>query len=134
MSGFSRNCRLVDTLLIQNSCTKFNENRTVGLVTERWMWSPLKWSISYFVEIDLSKMFGESVVMCWRRMEKFSLTGHVKEQRNILHEICKRKAYWFGHILRRNCLQKQVIEHRGIPNRRGGFWVFNPPPPEIPKF
>jgi len=34
----------------------------------------------------------------------------VKEQRNILHEISKRKANWFGHILRRNCLLQQVIE------------------------
>ena len=34
----------------------------------------------------------------------------VNEQRNILHEIRKRKAKWFGHILRRNCLLKQVIE------------------------
>ena len=34
----------------------------------------------------------------------------VNEQRNILHEIRKRKANWIGHILRRNCLIKQVIE------------------------
>jgi hypothetical protein len=34
----------------------------------------------------------------------------VKEQRNILHEISKRKGYWIGHILRRNCLLRQVIE------------------------
>ena len=34
----------------------------------------------------------------------------VKEQRNILHEIRKRKANWIGHILLRNCLLKQVIE------------------------
>jgi len=56
---------------------------------------------------------------CWRRMEKISWTDHVrkeevllrvKEQRNILHEIHKRKANWFGHILRRNCLLQRVIE------------------------
>ena len=56
---------------------------------------------------------------CWRRMEKISWTDHVRneevllrvnEQRNILHEIIKRKANWIGHILRRNCLLKQVIE------------------------
>ena len=56
---------------------------------------------------------------CWRRMEKISWTDHVrnedvllrvKEQRNILHEICKRKAKWIGHILRRNCLLQRVIE------------------------
>jgi hypothetical protein len=34
----------------------------------------------------------------------------VKEQRNILHEIRKRKANWIGHILRRNCLVQRVIE------------------------
>jgi hypothetical protein len=52
-------------------------------------------------------------------MEKISWTDYVRneevllrvsEQRNILHEIRKRKANWIGHILRRNCLLKQVIE------------------------
>jgi hypothetical protein len=52
-------------------------------------------------------------------MENISWTEHVrnqdvlrrvKEQRNILHEISKRKANWIGHILRRNCLLQQVIE------------------------
>jgi len=54
---------------------------------------------------------------CWRRMEKISWTDHVrnvllrvKEQRNILHEIRKRKANWIGHILRRNCHLQRVIE------------------------
>jgi hypothetical protein len=28
----------------------------------------------------------------------------------LLHEICKRKADWIGHILRRNCLLQQLIE------------------------
>ena len=46
-------------------------------------------------------------------MEKISWTDNVRkeevllrvnEQRNILHEIRKRKANWIGHILRRNCL------------------------------
>ena len=29
---------------------------------------------------------------------------------NILHEIRKRKANWFGHLLRRNCLLQRVTE------------------------
>jgi hypothetical protein len=41
-------------------------------------------------------------------MKKYYL--RVKDQRNILHEICQRKAKWIGHILRRNCLLQQVIE------------------------
>jgi len=52
-------------------------------------------------------------------MGKISWTDHVRneevllrvnEQRNILREIRKRKANWIGHILRRNCPLKQVIE------------------------
>ena len=48
----------------------------------------------------------------------------VNEQRNILHEIRKRKANWIGHILRRNCLLKQVIEGKikgemEVARRRG---------------
>ena len=34
----------------------------------------------------------------------------VKEQRNILNEINKRKVNWIGHILRRNCFLQRVIE------------------------
>jgi len=55
----------------------------------------------------------------WRMTEKIIWTDYVrneevlltaKEQRNILHEISKRKANWIGHILHRNCLLQQVIE------------------------
>ena len=41
-------------------------------------------------------------------MKKYYLL--VKELRNILHEISKRKANWIGHILCRNCLLQRVIE------------------------
>jgi hypothetical protein len=34
----------------------------------------------------------------------------VKEERTIVHTIKRRKANWIGHILRRNCLLKHVIE------------------------
>ena len=56
---------------------------------------------------------------CWRRIKKINWTDRVRneevlfrvnEQWNILHEIRKRKAYWIGHILRRNCLLQQVTE------------------------
>jgi hypothetical protein len=67
-------------------------------------------------------------------MEKISLTGHVrneeallrvKEQKNILHEESKRKANWIGHILRRNCLLRQIIEGKikggiEVTGRQGG--------------
>ena len=65
---------------------------------------------------------GQQIRNAWkvlRRMEKISWTDHVRneevllrvnEQRNILHEIRKRKANWIGHILLRNCLVKHIIE------------------------
>jgi hypothetical protein len=52
-------------------------------------------------------------------MDKINWTDHVrneevllrvKEQRNILHEIRKRKANWIGHILHTNCLLQRAIE------------------------
>ena len=67
-------------------------------------------------------------------MEKISWTDHVRneevllrveEQRNILHDISKRKANWIGHVLRRNCLLQRVIEGKikggiKVTGRRGG--------------
>jgi len=66
-------------------------------------------------------------------MEKVSWTDRVrneevllrvKEQRNILREISKRKANWIGHILRRFCLLQRVIEGKikggiEVTGRRG---------------
>jgi hypothetical protein len=54
----------------------------------------------------------------WRRMEiswtdrvrNEEVLHRVKEERNIVHTVKRRKANWIGHILRRNCLLKQVIE------------------------
>ena len=48
----------------------------------------------------------------------------VNKQRNILHEISKRKANWIGHILCRNCFLRQVIEGKikggiEVTGRRG---------------
>ena len=70
---------------------------------------------------------------CWRKMEMISWIEHVRngevllrvnEQRNILHEIRKWKANWIAHILRRNCLLKQVIKGKikgemEVARRRG---------------
>jgi len=99
----------------------------------------LVWSIAlYGAEIwtlrALDQKHLESFEMwCWRRMEKISWTDHVrneyvllrvKEQKNILHEIRKRKAKWIGHVLRRNCLLQRVIEWKiqggiEVAGRRG---------------
>ena len=83
------------------------------------------WSIALFgaetwaLRAEDQKHLESFEMWCWRRMEKISWTDNVrneeillrvKEQRNILHEIRKRKANWIGHILRRNCLLHRVIE------------------------
>jgi len=65
-------------------------------------------------------------------MEKIIWTDHarnevslrVKEEKTILRTINKRKASWIGHILRRNCLLKYVIEGKierriEVTGRRG---------------
>jgi hypothetical protein len=49
----------------------------------------------------------------------------VKEDRNILHTIKRRKANWIDHILCRNCLLKDVFEGKiermiEVMGRRGG--------------
>ena len=87
----------------------------------------------YLLYMHLQKYLESFEMWCWRRMEKISWTDHVRnedvllrvnEQRNILHEIRKREANRIGHILRRNCLLKQVIEGKikgemEVTRRRG---------------
>jgi len=107
----------------------FNKKRALFIVTldvelRKKLVKCYIWSIALcgaetgtFRAVD-HKQLGSFEMWCWRRMEKISWTDHVrneevllrvKEQRNILHEICKRKANWIGHILRRNCLLQRVI-------------------------
>jgi hypothetical protein len=45
-------------------------------------------------------------------VRKVEVLLRVNEQRNILHEISKRKSNWNGQILGRNCLLQQVIERK----------------------
>jgi len=49
----------------------------------------------------------------------------VKEERNILCTVNRRKVNWIGHILCRDCLLKHVIESKiegrtEVMGRRGG--------------
>jgi hypothetical protein len=44
------------------------------------------------------------------RVKNEGVLQSVKEERNILHTVKLRKANWIGHILRKNCLLKHVIE------------------------
>ena len=85
-----------------------------------YIWSIALYGAETWMPRAVDQKHLESFEMwCWRRMEKIIWTDHVineevllrvNEQRNILHEISKRKANWIGHILRRNCLLQRVIE------------------------
>ena len=44
------------------------------------------------------------------RVENEGILPRVKEERNILEILNRKKSNWIGHILRRNCLLKHVIE------------------------
>jgi hypothetical protein len=54
------------------------------------------------------------------RVNNEAVLHRVKEGRNILHTIRRRKANWIGHILRRDCLIKHIIEGKIIGTRRRG--------------
>jgi hypothetical protein len=43
------------------------------------------------------------------RVRNEEVLQRVKEERNILHTVNRRKGNGIGHILRRNCLLKHVI-------------------------
>jgi len=87
-----------------------------------YIWSTALYVAETWTLRAVDKKHLESFEMwCWRRMEKNSWTDHVrnedvlfsvKEQRNILHEIRKRKANWIGHILRRNAFYNRLLKER----------------------
>jgi two-component sensor histidine kinase len=58
------------------------------------------------------------------RVRKKGILHRVKEDINMVPAIYRRKANWIGHILRRNCLLKHVIEGKKegmikVARRRG---------------
>ena len=99
-----------------------------------YIWSIALYGVETWTLRSVDQKHLESFEMwCWRRMEKMSWTDYVRneevllrvqEQRNILHEISKRKAKWIGHILRRNCPLQGVTEGKikgglEVARRRG---------------
>jgi hypothetical protein len=54
------------------------------------------------------------------RVNNEAVLHRVKEERNILHTVRRRKANLIGHILHRNCLQSHIIEGKIIRTRRQG--------------
>jgi hypothetical protein len=88
-------------------------------LVECYIWSIALYGAEIWTLRVVDKKHLESFEMwCWRRMEiswpdhmrNEELLLRVKEQRNILREISKRKVNRIGQILHRNCLLRQVIE------------------------
>jgi hypothetical protein len=92
------------------------------------------WSMAFYVaetwtlrKID-QKHCGSFEMWCWRRMEKISsidrakneVLHRVKEERNILLMIKRKKVTWISHTLCTNCLLKHVIEENIEGKRRRG--------------
>ena len=85
------------------------------------------WSIAFYgaqtwtlrnVEQKCQEVFE---IWCLRKMQKISWTDRVrneevlhgvKEERNILHTVKRRKANWIGHVLRMSCDPKHAIARR----------------------
>jgi hypothetical protein len=54
------------------------------------------------------------------RVNNETVLHRVKEERNILYTIRRRKENWIGHMLRRNCLLRHIIEGKIVGTRRRG--------------
>jgi hypothetical protein len=54
------------------------------------------------------------------RVNNEAVLQRVKEERDILHTIRRRKANWIGHTLCRNCHLSHIIEEKIIGTRRRG--------------
>ena len=75
-------------------CYIWTETRTLRKENQKYLQSFEKW--------------------CWRslkdRLRNEEVLHRVKKDRNILHALKRRKTNFIGHILRRNCLLKHVVE------------------------
>jgi hypothetical protein len=134
MDTFQRPTQKIETLPSQLRSS--HNSHTVLLITQKVkkvtdiMYSVMIFRIrfmtTYLLFVIFTWRFGQQirntckVLKCgagegWRRSvgpitRNEDVLLRVNKQRNILHKISKQKANWIGHILRRNCLLKQVIE------------------------
>jgi hypothetical protein len=85
------------------------------------MWNITLYDAAAWTLRKVGQIFLENFELwSWRRIEKIDWTDRVRkevigrfiEERNILHAIIKRNRNCIDHILRRNCLLKQVIERK----------------------
>jgi hypothetical protein len=108
-----------------NKKTRFTSKLDLNLrkkLAKHYIWSTALYGAEIWTLRKVDQKYLESFEMwCWRRMQKISWTDRVrneevlhrvKEERDILHPVKRRKANWIGHISRRNCLLKHVVERK----------------------
>jgi hypothetical protein len=86
--------------------------------SDHYIWSTDLYATESWTFRKADQKYLESVEMrCWRRLEKISWTDRVRNeelqsQRGTEYPTYnkKKEGNWIGHILRRNCLLKHVIE------------------------
>ena len=93
-----------------------------------YVWSVLLYGCESWVIRRIEEKYLESFEMwLWRRMERIKWTDRVRneevlrrvgQKRTLLKAIRKRKINWLGHILRRDCLQRRVMEGK-IEGKKG---------------
>jgi hypothetical protein len=95
--------------------SKLDLNLRKKQLVKCYIWSIVLYCVENWTLRKVDQNYLERFEMwCWRRMEKIIWTNRVrnevlqtvKEDRNILHTIKRRKANWIGHILRGNCHSK----------------------------
>jgi hypothetical protein len=119
--------------------TAFNKNRSFSTskldlnLREKkqvkcYIWNIALYGVETWTLWKLDQEYLESFEMwCWKTMEKISWTERVrdeevlyrvKEKRNVVHTIKRRKANWIFHALRRNRLLQHITERQ-----KGGIVV-----------
>ena len=95
---------------------KFRKEKSKGYILSIAMYGAAIWTLR---KVD-QKYLKSFEMWCWRRMKKVIWTDHVrneevlqrvKEERKMLQTV-RRKDNWIGHILRRNCFLKHVIDRK----------------------
>ncbi|KAI5728919.1 hypothetical protein M8J77_006673 [Diaphorina citri] len=87
-----------------------------------YIWSVVLYGCETWTMRKKEETYLESFEMwLWRRIENIKWSDKVRneevlrrvgEERTILRTIKKRKRSWLGHILRRDCIQRRIMEGR----------------------
>jgi hypothetical protein len=134
----NRHVQLTLVILLNGAKAAFNKKNNIFTskldlnlrkkLVKCYIWSMALYGAETWTLRAVDQKHLESFEMwCWRRMEKISWTDHVRneevlfrvsEQRNILHEIRKRKANWIG-LRGYSHLKEEALDRIKWRNRYG---------------